>query len=163
MPKSKNDIMVHAGFLALNKRDYAQALECFQFAILEENLPAALHNLARMHQEGLGTKQDSHKAIELYEKAAKQGEIESMLSLTRIYRDGLPGIEPSLTKEFHWTQKAAEAGSAEAQHNLGVNYIHGRGVQRNNQEALQWFKKAEAQGMSESAKAIQIIQTWEHN
>jgi uncharacterized protein len=46
----------------------------------------------------------------------------------------------------YWHWKAAEAGLAEAQDNLGDLYMTGRGVPKGKQLAEQWFRKAAAQG-----------------
>ncbi len=40
----------------------------------------------------------------------------------------------------------AEKGKDEAQHDLGVSYIEGRGVERNYAEAVKWFRKAADHG-----------------
>lgn len=45
-----------------------------------------------------------------------------------------------------WFRKAADAGLALAQHNLGVFYAEGRGVPRNDAEAVVWYRKAAEQG-----------------
>ena len=42
--------------------------------------------------------------------------------------------------------KLAEQGDAEAQHNLGLCYINGYGVQQSYEEAAKWFRKAAEQG-----------------
>ena len=49
-----------------------------------------------------------------------------------------------------WYQKAAEAGNAAAQNNLGVYYRNGRGVSKNRDEAVKWFQEASRQGFHES-------------
>jgi len=54
----------------------------------------------------------------------------------------LPGfaqIDPALLKQ-------AEAGSADAQYNLGVMYAEGRGVPQDDKKAFDWYSKAADQG-----------------
>ena len=43
-------------------------------------------------------------------------------------------------------KKQAAAGDAKAQYNLGVSYVNGEGVARDEAEAVRWFRKAAEQG-----------------
>ena len=45
-----------------------------------------------------------------------------------------------------WFRLAAEQGDAAGQSNLGVMYLEGRGVDRNDAEAANWIRKAALQG-----------------
>jgi TPR repeat protein len=45
-----------------------------------------------------------------------------------------------------WYRKAAEQGLAEAQNNLGLMCVLGRGVSQDDAEAVKWFRKAAEQG-----------------
>jgi uncharacterized protein len=47
-----------------------------------------------------------------------------------------------------WYRKAAEQGCAEAQNNLGLMYLLGRGVPQDDTTAAKWFRKAAEQGYS---------------
>ena len=53
-----------------------------------------------------------------------------------------------------WFQKAAEQGYAEAQNNLGVCYMNGIGVSKNNDEAVKWFRQAARQGHAYARKTL---------
>ncbi|MFN6018112.1 MAG: tetratricopeptide repeat protein [Verrucomicrobiota bacterium] len=44
----------------------------------------------------------------------------------------------------------AEQGDALAQHNLGYSYYAGEGVEKNETEALKWFRKAAKQGLAKA-------------
>jgi TPR repeat protein len=46
------------------------------------------------------------------------------------------------------------AGLAEAQYNVGRCYREARGCMRSEEEAIYWFRKAEAQGIAEATKAL---------
>lgn len=48
--------------------------------------------------------------------------------------------------DFMTECKAAEQGDARAQDNLGVMYAKGRGVPKDDQQAVFWFRKAAEQG-----------------
>ena len=45
-------------------------------------------------------------------------------------------------------RRNAEQGQAKAQYELGIVYEYGRGVRQNDVEAVKWYTKASAQGLS---------------
>jgi hypothetical protein len=45
---------------------------------------------------------------------------------------------------------AAQSGNASAQEDMGIRYAEGRGVKKNLEEAVSWFRKAADQGASNS-------------
>jgi hypothetical protein len=47
---------------------------------------------------------------------------------------------------FEWWRKLAEQGYASAQYELGNRYYLGRGVYKNEDEAVKWFRQAMNQG-----------------
>ena len=54
--------------------------------------------------------------------------------------------ENNFTKAAELLRKAAERGHGKAQYELGVMYVHGRGVAQNYAEAAKWYTKAAEQG-----------------
>ena len=59
-------------------------------------------------------------------------------------------------KAVKFYRKAAERGFPQAQHNLGVCYDKGRGVEQNYQEAAKWFQKAANQGLAKAFNNLGI-------
>ena len=56
------------------------------------------------------------------------------------------------------TELAAVAdGDAQAQYNLGLRYSTGRGVQRNDREAVGWYRKAAEQGHAQAQYALGVM------
>jgi TPR repeat protein len=49
--------------------------------------------------------------------------------------------------DFEKNRRRAEAGEAPAQTNLGVMYAEGKGVPKDDVEAVKWFRKAADQGL----------------
>ena len=49
-------------------------------------------------------------------------------------------------KGFKCIQAAAEQGDADGKYNLGIMYAQGQGVQQDDQQAVQWYRKAADQG-----------------
>jgi len=66
-----------------------------------------------------------------------------------IYLEGFEAYDgKEYEKAFSLYKKAAEAGYAPAQHNLGYMYQHGEGVEENDVEAVKWYRKAVEQGLA---------------
>ena len=55
-----------------------------------------------------------------------------------------------------WYRRAAESGSVEAEHNLGMMYVGGRGVAKSWSQGLIHFRKAAEQGLVESRYMIAL-------
>ena len=58
---------------------------------------------------------------------------------------GLNGTQ-SYEEAVKWFKRAAEAGHAKAQANLGLCLFYGQGVERDVKQAIGWFVKAAEQG-----------------
>ncbi len=54
---------------------------------------------------------------------------------------------------------AAAKGSAEAQNALGGMYVKGLGVEKNNVEAVKWFRQAAAKGSAEAQNNLGVMYT----
>ncbi|MDD5434959.1 MAG: tetratricopeptide repeat protein [Nitrospira sp.] len=60
--------------------------------------------------------------------------------------------------EFY--HKLAEQGNAEAQHNLGVCYGNGYGVEKNPAEAVKWWLKSADQGNAKAQFSLGYCYSW---
>ena len=54
-------------------------------------------------------------------------------------------------------RKAAEKGDADAQCKLGVCYLHGEGVEKDEHEAVKWYRKAAEQGNADAKEALKRL------
>lgn len=54
--------------------------------------------------------------------------------------------EEKYREAFKWYCEAAEHGNASAQHNLGVMYSEGLGVEKNYEKSFMWYRRAAEQG-----------------
>ena len=59
-----------------------------------------------------------------------------------LYEYGGHGVTKNLATCASWYRKAAEAGSADGQHNLGLCYYKGKGVTKNLRVAVSWYQKS---------------------
>lgn len=70
----------------------------------------------------------------------------TFISLQVHAEDNSTVTQNAANENFEQTKKAAEQGDAAAQYNLGLRYVDGRGVAKDNAEAAKWFRKAADQG-----------------
>lgn len=92
-----------------------------------------------------GVKQDYKKALEWYGKSAEQGNATAKYNMAVILMAGAEHLdqEKSKTKAVELFKEVAnEEGFGKAQFNLGVAYLEGDGVKRDETKANEWFKKA---------------------
>lgn len=84
--------------------------------------------------------------IQLFQKAAEQGNDEAMFYLGECYYSGR-FVELDETQAMSWYRKAAELGNGRAQNNLAV-YLHTNEDPQIVAEAIMWFQKSAEQGNS---------------
>ncbi len=66
----------------------------------------------------------------------------------------LRGNYKTALKEF---RILAEQGNAEAQFNLGIMYVEGKGVSKDNTEAVKWYRKAAEQGDAQAQNNLGLM------
>ena len=59
-----------------------------------------------------------------------------------------------------WFRKAADGGSEEAENNIGVLYLNGRGVNKNIDQAKIWLQKAADHGSLEAKENLSNLSGW---
>ncbi len=88
---------------------------------------------------------------------AEAGDPEAQFRLAMLYDLGI-GIPKNFTESGKWYLKAATAGVAEAQFQLGVRYYeHGKKAKENYVTSFSWFYKAANQGMAEAQYNIALM------
>ena len=95
--------------------------------------------LASMYQIGSGLPKDDGEAERWYRKAANQWLAEAQYNLAADY------VEDPI-EQAAWYRRAADQGYAPAQSSLGLMYHEGRGVERDESQAIAWLRKAAEQG-----------------
>jgi len=86
---------------------------------------------------------DYKEAMEAFKKAARVGDLASMVRVGCLYRDG-KGDGQSFAKALEWFKRAADKGDADAMNNISMMYAIGEGVAKDEKAAEEWFKKFEA-------------------
>jgi TPR repeat protein len=64
------------------------------------------------------------------------------------------GVRPSDALAASWLRRAADQGHAEAQYQLGRQYLDGRGVPLDRKEAVVWLRKAADAGHAQASALL---------
>jgi len=102
-----------------------------------------------MYETGKGVPKDFTKAVEWYEKAAKNRFAPALASLGYLYQTG-SGVSQNSVRAAELYREASEAGDIGGQFYLGVAYVNGIGVERNPQLAAKWLHAAAEAGHQQS-------------
>lgn len=109
-----------------------------------QGLPAAQCELGNMYFKGVGVRKDLEMAEEYYKDAIKQNYIDALNQLGLMYYTEDDEYIPDLALDCF--TKGANLNHPAAQYNLGVLLSDQRYGFWNRDAAIEWFKKAAAQG-----------------
>jgi hypothetical protein len=94
----------------------------------------------------------SNDVYEVVLKAANDGNASAQSEIgKRFARNTNP---PDYDNAIIWFRKAAEQGFPSAQRNLGIGYLDGLGVAKDEAEAVRWFRKAAEQGLASAQRVL---------
>lgn len=79
------------------------------------------------------------KEIDPFRKLAEQGHVPSM-NIVATYEASSQRKPANFAEAMRWWKKAAEIGSGEAEFNIGLMYMNGEGVAKDQSQALRWMK-----------------------
>lgn len=106
-------------------------------------LPVAQRELAILYQSRPAQRND---ALQLFEQAARGGDVEAAFQLGEMLRIGVLGVPAAPAAAAPWYQQAAQHQHARAALALGLLYKNGNGVPRNDTQAAHWLSAASEQG-----------------
>ena len=79
-------------------------------------------------------------------KKAENGDARAMRHIGSFYMNGIDGyLMRDYKKSIEWYKKAAELGDYYSMHELGWQYFLGKNIEKNFEEAFEWFLKAAMQ------------------
>lgn len=134
------------------QQKYSRAFELCQRLILniDENQVDALEILANMYYNGIWVKQDKIKAIEYFNRIIKNNESATILFLIGyLYKQ--KNTNEYDKKSFDYFMKSAKKGYVPSYIYIGEAFLYGKGVEKDYDEAMFWYKK----GMKNSNKGIE--------
>ncbi len=154
MGVAKSQYQFGYGYKYGEERDDAQAFIWFRRAA-EQGFAPAQYELGTMYAAGQGVQQDNTQAVAWYQKAAAQGNTDAQKVLNTMQANMTGNNERPVRgaggqDAVQAVRRAAAQGLAQAQYNLGLMYAEGRGVQRDDVQAVAWYQKAAAQGLAQA-------------
>lgn len=81
-------------------------------------------------------------AVKYLKLGAENGMAKAQRCLGELYFFGNLGLPEDKTMAFDWCMKAAQQGDSEASYCVGLSYLNGDGVDKNNEEAIRWLRVA---------------------
>ncbi len=129
------------------QKDYSNAFTEYQKAA-NYNGKYGQYMVATMYLEGRGTKKNYKKFVEWMSKSAANGYTSAN------YLMGQDKLASDPGKAVQNFMKAADDEHGGSMYALGLLYATGNGVEKNDKEALRWFRMAQAQGFPVSQKLL---------
>jgi len=133
-------------------QNYSLALRWFQSAVEHDYLPAYV-SAGMLYANGLGCQKDRNKAKILFEKGAIGGMRDAQVYLANLYEE-----DNENEKAFSWYVAAAKQGDIASLTKLGIAYLFGQGVQRNELMAYCLLELA-SDGVNNEADDVRAVVT----
>ena len=140
-------------------QDMAVAAQWFQLAA-EQNDSEAQVLLAYCYELGAGVPKNDQQVMNLFTRAAENGNAEAQFNLAMNYSQGIYGAPKNPQAAFKWAEASAKQGYAQAERFLGACYQYGFGVEANAAQAQEWYKRAEAQGLSPQGSIFSFVRDY---
>jgi len=150
------------------RKDAVKAVQWLRRSANQGYAPAELL-LGSAYDEGTGVHQDDNEAITWYQRAADQNYALAKFMLATKYEFARNGLSRDHDKaEQLWKESVeplsveAEKGEVLAQCDLGLAYLYGWGIKKDNTEGFKWLRKAAEQGhpMGEGVLGIAYHAGW---
>ena len=135
---------------AYTQEMYVNAYWSCKKAVEQENDPKSAAFLGMIYKNGIGTKKDLSKSLEMFKLAGKGGFIPAQYWVSVYYKNGENSAEMNPTKSFKWCKKAADNQYAEAEFNLGNYYYEGFGTEQDFSSAVIYWDRASKQGVADA-------------
>jgi TPR repeat protein len=120
--------------------DVAVGLSWFEKAAYQGDV-ASQRTLGELHEFGdFGIPRDHAQSVAWFRMAAKQDDVGSMHRLIGFAANANDYVEVA-----KWSRRLAELGNSFGQYEIGLLYAEGKGVPKDQTQALEWLQKAASQ------------------
>jgi len=119
-----------------------KAFEEFR-AQVNQGIPHARYKFTSGHYRGLGVEKDDIEALQWLRKAADQGNDSALELLVDIYFEGKAGAAKDQVEVVRLSRKGAEQGHLRFLNGLGLCYLNGYGVAKDQVEAYAYYSFAD--------------------
>lgn len=145
--------MIGLGYMSLStgdkdRFDPEKAFEMFSMAATQGD-PEAMFELGKLHEKGIGTKQDVAKALELYQKSADLGFADAINDLGFLYYQGASGLKRDQAKGVDLFLKAADLRHPQAMYNIAALIDDGVVKGKTSEDAARYLYAALRSGVKD--------------
>ncbi len=140
------------------KKQPSKGRRWYQKAAIRGYAPAQ-NALAQAYEKGVGAQKKLHRATYWYEQAAKQNYQEAIRQLTRLAPQSRYAHRQATTQANSIRKEIirAKSGDSKAQYRLGMAYLRGQSVQKDNQKAFYWLHKAARKNRVDAQYQIAVL------
>lgn len=135
-----------------------EAVKWFRLAADKGNARAQM-GLGLCYAQGRGVETDEREAFKWFSRAASQNYPLAQLTIATYYAQGKGGVKIDQVKATEWCLLAAQQGLVQAQMALAERYVNGEGIEKNEIQAIEWYKKAAEQGNTDANNKLKSLKT----
>ncbi len=164
LSQSSHAYMLPSEKISKQHEDYVQypvasAVYALEKNIAQVGLAYRQANREYLQAAGLLKRGERVLAKRLLLPLASNGYRDAQFLLGVLYdaEEGVADLQKNLKQSFFWYKAAALQGHVDAQHNLGMAYARGEGVEADMQKALYWWERAARQGNADSQYNLGIV------
>lgn len=144
--KKHADAQFSLGLISCDEGNEDEGFKWF-YKAAEQGHAGAQYNLGVCYHTGKGVKRDDNEAAKWFRNAAKQKHEKAEQALAKLYKNHTDTRVAAYKQgDAESLRQPAEEGDAVAQLALATCYWEGKGVAKDQQEALKWLQKAASQG-----------------
>jgi TPR repeat protein len=129
----------------LGAPDFPGAAHYYKLSALQQ-FPEGLYHYGRILLKGIGVPKDESLGLHFLKQSAGRDYPQAQLQLGNFYFEGTPTIPADKVLAARYFKLAADHGLREAQSSYGFMLLTGDGVDKNEEEALKYFKLSAEQG-----------------
>jgi TPR repeat protein len=116
----------------------------------------SMFNIGLMYRGGCGVTQSNMEAFHWYERAAQLGHPDAQNNLAYMYQHGNElGTPCDMEEALKWYHAASDQESPDALYNIGLMHMRGDGVEKNVDEAHEWYFRGWEVGSQDALAALQ--------
>ena len=147
-PATHDDVMYAVGVLKgiYDGHTKEKAVGILQEAAEKDSMAYAMNVLGLLYAEGVGTEQDSKKAVYWLNRACEKGFREAYHNLGALYKLGKGGVKQDFAAAYSTFQKGADAGSDVCMYDAGFMRYKGLGCEQSYPEAMRLFEAGADRG-----------------
>jgi uncharacterized protein len=113
--------------------------------------------LAEAYESGRDVEQDLAEAARWYREAGLQGNLEARFRFARLAMKGAPNLRQDTANALKLYEDAAGKGHAASQNALGLLYLNGTGVAKDEKKAFELFTASADQNFAEAENNLGLM------